>query len=151
MIELDQARELLFRACPPVRPVMLDVADAAGCVLAAEVTAGAAVPPFDNSSVDGYAVRSADLAGNGTRLEVLGTVFAGSVADRPVAAGQTWKVMTGAPLPAGADAVVMVEDSSASHDAPLGNPGDQVELRRDVRVGAGVRRAGSDIRSGDSL
>jgi molybdopterin molybdotransferase len=151
MIELDQARELLFEACPPVRPVMLDVADAAGCVLAAEVIAGAAVPPFDNSSVDGYAVRSADLAGNGTRLEVLGTVFAGSVADRPVAAGQTWKVMTGAPLPAGADAVVMVEDSSASQDAPLGNPGDQVELDRDVRVGAGVRRAGSDIRAGDSL
>src|SRR6185437_11525099 len=109
MIELDQARELLFEACPPVRPVMLDVADAAGCVLAAEVTGTAAVPPFDNSSVDGYAVRDADLHQAGTKLEVLGTVFAGSVADRPVEAGQAWKVMTGAPLPPGADSVVMVE------------------------------------------
>src|SRR5258708_6205698 len=104
MIELDQARQLLFEACPPVQPVLLDVPDAAGCVLAAEVTAGAAVPPFDNSSVDGYAVRAGDLRGT-TRLQVLGTVLAGSVADRPVAAGQAWKVMAGAPLPAGADTV----------------------------------------------
>src|SRR6185437_3095375 len=100
MIELDQARELLFHACPPVQPVMLDVVDAAGCVLAAEVTATATVPPFDNSSVYGYAVRAADLHKAGTKLAVLGTVFAGSVADRPIEAGQAWKVMTGAPLPA---------------------------------------------------
>jgi len=150
MIELDQARQLLFASCPPVQPVLLDVAAAAGCVLAAEVTAGAAVPPFDNSSVDGYAVRVEDLHG-ATRLQVLGTVFAGSVADRPVEAGQAWKVMTGAPLPAGADTVVMVEHSSASPDAPLGNPGDQVELYRDVPVGTGIRRAGSDVRPGDLL
>jgi molybdopterin molybdotransferase len=150
MIELDQARQLLFAACPPVQPVLLDVPDAAGCVLAAEVTAGAAVPPFDNSSVDGYAVRAGDLRGT-TRLQVLGTVMAGSVADRPVGAGQAWKVMTGAPLPAGADTVVMVEDSSASPAAPLGNPGDQVELYRDVPVGTGIRRAGSDVRPGELL
>ncbi|HEX4729441.1 MAG TPA: hypothetical protein VH298_16655, partial [Jatrophihabitans sp.] len=62
MIELDQARQLLLAACPPVQPIMLDVPDAAGCVLAAEVTGTTAVPPFDNSSVDGYAVRARDLA-----------------------------------------------------------------------------------------
>ncbi|HET6210578.1 MAG TPA: gephyrin-like molybdotransferase Glp [Jatrophihabitans sp.] len=152
MIELDQARRLLFAACPPVRPVQLDVAEAAGCVLAADVTAGGDVPPFDNSSVDGYAVRAADLAGAGgepVRLRVLGTVPAGSVADAPVRSGQAWKVMTGAPLPAGSDAVVMVEDSSAGPDAPLGSAGDQVALRREVPVGAGVRRAGSDVRAGE--
>jgi molybdopterin molybdotransferase len=152
MIELDQARQLLFAACPPVQPIMLDVPAAAGCVLAAEVTASAAVPPFDNSSVDGYAVRAADLTGTPpTRLQVLGTVLAGSVADRPVEAGQAWKVMTGAPLPAGADTVVMVEDSSASPDAPLGTPGDQVELYRDVPLGTGIRRAGSAVRPGELL
>ncbi|HEU5269217.1 MAG TPA: gephyrin-like molybdotransferase Glp [Jatrophihabitans sp.] len=152
MIELAEARRRLLAACPVPRPVELPTAEAAGCVLAADVSASAAVPPFDNSSVDGYAVRSADVRtaapDQPVELAVLGTVFAGSVAGEPVAAGRTWKVMTGAPLPAGADAVVMVERSSASRDDPRGRAGDTVQLFAKVKPGAGIRLAGSDVAAG---
>lgn len=152
MIELDEARERLLAACPAPVPVELAVAEADGCVLAADVSATGDVPPFDNTSVDGYAVRAAELAAASpdrpVTLEVLGSVLAGSVADRPLGAGQTWKVMTGAPLPAGADAVVMVENSSATQGNPLGSPGDRVALSAAVPAGTGIRRAGSDVRAG---
>jgi molybdopterin molybdotransferase len=153
MIELAEARRQLLAACPTIRPVELQVVDAAGCVLAADVSAATAVPPFDNSSVDGYAVRSADVPvaspERPIRLRVLGTVLAGAVAGSPVEAGTTWKVMTGAPVPAGADAVVLVERSSASRERPLGAPGDTVELFAPARPGAGIRRTGSDLAAGE--
>ena len=146
---------MLLAACPRIEPAQLDSADADGCVLAADVIAPADVPPFDNSSVDGYAVRSADLAGaaagNPVGLEVLGSVLAGSVAGRPVGAGQAWKVMTGAPVPDGADAVVMVERTSATREQQLGAAGDRVEVFAEVAPGAGIRRAGSDVRAGERV
>ncbi|HJQ00819.1 MAG TPA: gephyrin-like molybdotransferase Glp [Jatrophihabitans sp.] len=155
MIELADAQRQLLAACPPMQPAFLQVADAAGCVLAADVVAGGDVPPFDNTSVDGYAVRAVDVraaaADEPVELLVLGTVPAGTVADRAVEPGQTWKVMTGAPAPAGADAVVMVEDSSASPAVPLGSAGDRVALYRAVSPGAGLRKAGSDVRTGDRV
>jgi molybdopterin molybdotransferase len=155
VIDLAEARRVLLAACPRVEPVLLESADADGCVLAADVIAPAHVPPFDNSSVDGYAVRASDLAGATesapVRLEVLGSVLAGSVADRPVGPGQAWKVMTGAPVPAGADAVVMVEKTSATREQQLGAAGDQVEVLSEVRTGAAIRRAGSDVRAGDQV
>ncbi|HEX8093365.1 gephyrin-like molybdotransferase Glp [Jatrophihabitans sp.] len=155
MIDLAEARRVLLAACPRIEPVQLDSAGADGCVLAADVFAPANVPPFDNSSVDGYAVRTADLAGaaedSPVRLEVLGSVLAGSVAGRPVGPGQAWKVMTGAPVPEGADAVVMVERTSATRTEQLGAAGDRVEVLSEVRPGAGIRRAGSDVRAGDRV
>lgn len=154
MIELEEASRQLLAGCPaPPRPLMINSADAADCVLAEDVVATGNVPPFDNASVDGYAVRTADLigasAGQPAVLQVLGSVLAGSVADQPVRPGTAWKVMTGAPLPPGADAVVMVEDSSASPGNPLGSRGDRVGLARSVQQGAGVRRVGGDIRTGE--
>jgi molybdopterin molybdotransferase len=153
MIDLDEARALLFAACPPVQPVELHVAEAVDCVLAADVYASGNVPPFDNASVDGYAVRASDVSGASPErpvvLEVLGSVLAGRVATTEVRAGETWKVMTGAPLPAGADAVVMVENSAATAADPLGNAGDRVRLRAAVNPGTGVRRAGSDVGGGE--
>ena len=155
MIDLAEARRVLLAACPRIAPVQLESADADGCVLAADVVAPANVPPFDNSSVDGYAVRTADLAGAAeaapVRLAVLGSVLAGSVADRPVGPGQAWKVMTGAPVPAGADAVVMVERTSATREQQLGAAGDVVEVLGEVSPGAGIRRAGSDVPAGDRV
>lgn len=155
MIELADARRTLLAACPSLAPVALPTADADGCVIAADVVAGHAVPPFDNTSVDGYAVRAADTAAatadEPVYLDVLGSVLAGSVADRPVEPGQTWKVMTGAPLPAGADAVVMVERTSASAGSQLGGPGDRVAVLASVRAGAGIRRTGSDVAPGETV
>lgn len=155
MIDLAEARRLLLDACPPLAPVQLDSADADGCVLAADVIAPADVPPFDNSSVDGYAVRAADLAGaseaSPVTLEVLGSVLAGAVATGPVQPGRTWKVMTGAPVPPGADAVLLVERTSATRTEQLGAAGDRVRAFAEVRVGAGIRRAGSDVRAGQPV
>jgi molybdopterin molybdotransferase len=153
VIDLAEARRRLLAACSRIEPVQLDSAGADGCVLAADVVAPGNVPPFDNSSVDGYAVRAADLAGaaesSPVRLEVLGSVLAGSVAGQPVGPGQAWKVMTGAPVPEGADAVVMVEKTSATREQQLGAPGDRVEVLGEVEPGTGIRRAGSDVRAGD--
>ncbi|MGI8665511.1 MAG: molybdopterin molybdotransferase MoeA [Jatrophihabitans sp.] len=155
MIELDEARHRLLAACPPTEPVLVRVDEATGCVLAADVLAAGNVPPFDNSSVDGFAVQATDAAAasaaNPVDLEVLGSVLAGSVADRPVRSGQSWKVMTGAPLPDGADAVVMVEHTAASPERPLGSAGDLLSLNAPVQRGTGVRRAGSDVRAGDRV
>ncbi|HEX8306024.1 MAG TPA: gephyrin-like molybdotransferase Glp [Jatrophihabitans sp.] len=155
MIDLADARRLLLAACPRLEPALLDSAGADGCVLAADVVAPADVPPFDNSSVDGYAVRTSDLAGaaehSPVRVEVLGSVLAGSVAGQPVGPGQAWKVMTGAPVPAGADAVVMVEKTSATRERQLGAPGDRVEVLGEVGPGAGIRRASSDVRAGEEV
>jgi molybdopterin molybdotransferase len=153
MIELADARAALLGAFTRPQPVQVAVWEAAGCVLAADVTAAGDVPPFHNTAVDGFAVRSVDVSGASAQapveLEVLGSVLAGTVAGSPVTAGRTWKVMTGAPLPDGADAVVMVEQSSASADNPTGQPGDRVLLSQAVAAGTGVRAAGSDVGAGE--
>ena len=81
-------------------------------MLAADVVAGEVVPPFDNSAVDGYAVRAVDLVDAPTELVVVDEIAAGAAAGRPVGAGEAIRIMTGAPLPPGATAVAMVEDST---------------------------------------
>ncbi len=152
MIELDLARQQLLAACPVVEPVEVHSFDALDCVLADDVVAATDVPPFDNSSLDGYAVRWHELTGadrdRPARFEVLGSVLAGQVADRPIGPGQAWKVMTGAPLPAGADVVVMVENSSATQQDSQAMAGDEIELYTQPRLGAGVRRAAGDVARG---
>ncbi|MEX2559554.1 MAG: hypothetical protein WD403_06545, partial [Pirellulales bacterium] len=111
MITVEEAlKRVLARARP--RPAEITpVADALGLVLAEEVTSDVDSPPHDKSIVDGYAVVAADLAGGEARLEVLEEIVAGAVPTRQVAAGQATRLMTGAPLPPGADAVVMVENA----------------------------------------
>ena len=126
----------------PARNVPLD--EACGLVAAADVLAADPVPPFDNSGMDGFAVRAADLAGataqGPVRLRVIEDLPAGRVATGAVEAGTAMSIMTGAPLPAGADAVVPVESTRSS--------GGQVEILRAVREGANVRRAGEDLAPG---
>jgi len=140
-------REALVRvletAAPlPARRVPLD--EAAGLVAAADVASPGPVPPFTNSGMDGYAVRAADVAGAsaGTpvRLRVTGDLPAGRVAGGAVTPGTAQRIMTGAPIPDGADAVVPVEGTSGDAD--------QVEVRRAVRAGANVRLAGEDLAPG---
>jgi molybdopterin molybdotransferase len=132
-------------AVSPARRVPLD--EALGLVAAADVTCPGPVPPFDNSGMDGFAVRAADVAGataqTPVRLRVVEDLPAGRVADRAVDPGTAHRIMTGAPLPAGADAVVPVEGTSSA--------GDHVEIRRAVREGANVRRAGEDLAAGVSV
>ncbi len=114
---------------------------ARGLVLSADVVAPHAVPPFANSGVDGFAVRSADATVVPVELVVIGDLPAGAAATIPVRPGTAIRIMTGAPIPEGADAVVMVEDTAIE--------GDRVSIRRAARPGDHVRPAGGDFAAGD--
>jgi molybdopterin molybdotransferase len=114
---------------------------AAGRVLAESVAADRDIPSLTNSAMDGYAVRGIGLdAQPPVRLRVIGDLAAGYVSDLTVATGQAVRIMTGAPVPAGADTVVRFEDTSLD--------GDVVEILRAPRPGANVRQAGEDVRAG---
>ena len=141
---LEDAQAFVLESCPPLPVVEVARREALGLVLAAPVIAGEIVPPFDNTAVDGYAVRSADVAGAPVELLVVGEIAAGAAPDRAVGPGEAVRIMTGAPMPDGADAVVMVEDSERVGD-------DRVLLTRAVDAGAALRRAGDDVRIGDRI
>jgi molybdenum cofactor synthesis domain-containing protein len=142
VIPLDEARSIVLTACPPAPPVPSASRDALGCVLAAPVVATEAVPPFANTSVDGYAVRAADTATVPAVLRVVDELRAGQAPEREVGSGEAIRIMTGAPMPGGADAVVMVEDTERRGD-------DGVEVRVAVEAGSSVRPAGDDVVPGD--
>jgi molybdenum cofactor synthesis domain-containing protein len=142
VIPLDDAQQLVLSSCPVLGPRPIALADAVGLVLAADVVSPEDVPPFANTAVDGYAVRAVDVATAPVELTVVGEVAAGAATDRRLGAGETIRVMTGAPIPPGADAVVMVEDSE-----PIDT--DRVRLVRSVAGGAAVRGVGDDIHAGD--
>lgn len=141
---LEDAQSFVIGACPPLAPVTVSFVEAEGCVLADAVIAAEEVPPFDNTAVDGYAVRASDTSSPPVELPVVDEVAAGAAADRELGAGEAIRIMTGAPMPVGADAVVMVEDT-----ARLGD--DVVRIDVSVEPGAAVRRAGDDVRPGDLL
>jgi len=143
MIPLAEAQVFVAGLAEPLpaRPTALD--QVVGTVLAESVVSAERVPPFANSAMDGFAVRAADVAAAPVLLEVVGTVAAGSVATTPLGAGQAYRIMTGAPVPPGADAVVMVEWCETD--------GDRVRVGRPVGPGTNVRPAGDDIEVGDEV
>lgn len=127
----------------------MDASEAAGLVLAEAVVASELSPPWANSAVDGYAVRAVDLAVAPADFEVIGEVAAGGWSQLVCGPGQAIRIMTGAPLPAGVDAVVMVEDSEMLSKTKAGHH--VVRLHRNVEPGQAVRAAGEDMRPGDQL
>ncbi len=145
MIHESEALQFVLDRCPalPVRRVAL--ADATWLVLAEAVAAGEDVPPFANSAVDGYAVIAADVADAPVELVVVGEVAAGAHTTRGLAPGEAIRIMTGAPVPAGADAMVMVEDTERL------DGGARVLVRRNVQPGDAVRAVGDDVLAGTHL
>ena len=130
--------------------------EALGQVLAEEIRATFPVPPRANSSMDGYAVRSADIAGAGSSqevtLRVVGQLAAGAVPETSVGSGLAVRIMTGALIPEGADAVVPFEETDELERAQRGEAaGDSVGIRLALPAGANVRSAGEDIREGDRI
>lgn len=113
-----------------------------GLVLAADVVAAEQVPPFENSAVDGYAVLAADTRNAPVELPVVAEVAAGAATDHVLVSGEAIRIMTGAPMPLGADAVVMVEQTER-----IGH--DRVRVLTPVNSGAAVRLAGDDVQPGD--
>ena len=109
MIPLEEARQYVLSVAQPLEPVMIPVAEALGAVLAEQIVSDEAIPPFANTAMDGFAVRSIDVAEAPCQLDIVGTVAAGPAPDVTVGPGQAARIMTGAVIPPGADAVVMVE------------------------------------------
>jgi molybdopterin molybdotransferase len=143
MQPVDEYLAEILAAIVPLAPRELSLADAYGAVAAEDVTARWPLPPFDNSAMDGYAVRAAEVAGAPVTLPVDGEIAAGDTSGRALAPGTCIQIMTGAPLPAGADAVVQFELT----DSGTG----QVLIREPVEAGTHVRVRGGDAVPGDLL
>ncbi|MEZ5372424.1 MAG: molybdopterin molybdotransferase MoeA [Microthrixaceae bacterium] len=141
MIPLEEARSFVLGLGSPVETIEVPVADSDGLVLAADIVAAEAVPGDDNSAMDGWGVRSADATEAGVTLRVVGRRLAGVADERlAVGPGEAVRIMTGAPIPSGVDAVEMVERSD--------DLGDRVRLHQAVPVGQFIRRAGEDVTAG---
>lgn len=142
-----EALETVLEHTPVLGPETVAVPDALGRVLAEAVVAPRELPPADNSAMDGYAVRAADCAGAAeatpVRLPVAFEVPAGAPAIPRLGAGSAARILTGAPLPPGADAVVRQEDAERE--------GDRVAIRARPAPGDHVRRAGEDVRRGEDV
>ena len=144
MLIVEEAQERVLMAFAPLGSERVSVLDAVGRFLAEDVSSSVDIPPHDNSSMDGYAVRASDTAGasvkSPTTLTVLADLPAGYVSEREVVPGTAIRIMTGAPLPSGADAVVKVEDTASTDD--------HVRVFDEVPPGNYVRPAGEDVRHG---
>ncbi|WPH22378.1 molybdopterin molybdotransferase MoeA [Variovorax paradoxus] len=146
LMALDEAlASLLAKALPKLPAESVATFDADGRVLAQDIVSALTVPPRDNSSMDGYAVRVADCAAPGAVLQVAQRIPAGTVGT-PLAAGTAARIFTGAQIPEGADAIVMQEDTQ-----PVPQEGTLGAVRIDVAPAAGqwIRRAGEDVAAGD--
>ncbi len=155
MISLAQARRFVLERVTVLDPVTMPLAEALGCVAAEAIVATEPVPPFANTAMDGFAVRARDTVGAGTapvRLELVGTLAAGSAFAGEIGPGQALRIMTGAPMPAGADAVVMVE-RTALVPAVAGDDGgvEAVLIGAPARPGDHVRPVGDDFGAGQQV
>ncbi|MDP9403018.1 MAG: molybdopterin molybdotransferase MoeA [Actinomycetota bacterium] len=145
LLPVSAARATVLRGCHRLHPAAVPLAQALGLVTSVPIQAETDVPPFANSAMDGYAVRAADTVAAPVRLVVVGTIAAGAPPRPGVGAGEAVRIMTGAPLPAGADAVVMVEDTVAHED------GDAVTINRSAREGDHIRGPGEDVAAGQEV
>jgi molybdopterin molybdotransferase len=150
-ITVEAHQSAILRAITPLAPVSAALAAAEGCVLAEDVAAKVSLPSFDNSSMDGYAIQAVDTDHSSERspatLPVIAEIAAGDTAGYRLSPGTAIKIMTGARMPAGADAVVPVEWTSGGAD-PAANP---VKIYRPVKAGNSVRYAGGDVVAGETL
>lgn len=147
LLSVDEARARILEEVGPLGVERVAIAEAHGRVLAEAVVAPGDIPERDNTAMDGYAVRAEDVAAARddapVRLTVVETLAAGYVATARVERGTAIRIMTGAPMPDGADAVVIVEHTTTD--------GDEVVVTRPSRLGANIRRAGEDVRLGRTV
>lgn len=144
LLDVEQAMDKMLSTLTPAATESQDIAleQACGRILSEPVRSAFSIPPFDNSAMDGYALRVADLNQNNT-LKLVGKSFAGEPFAGSLEAGQTVRIMTGAVIPDGADAVVMQENCLAD--------GDNITFTGAAQVGDNIRRAGEDIGTGDAV
>jgi molybdopterin molybdotransferase len=147
MLKIAEASERILADIRPLEIETVPLRQALGRVLAEDIVATVTMPPWSNSSMDGYAVRSADITpvmtGERVKLRVVGTIAAGDFAKRPLKRGEAMRIMTGAPVPDGADSVIRKEDTDGGSE--------KVEIRDARDVWKNIRPAGEDFQRGDSL
>jgi len=147
MLTVAEASERILADIKPLDLETVPLRQALGRVLAEDVSATVTMPPWSNSSMDGYAVRSADItpvmSREPVKLRVVGTIAAGEFASRPLKRGEAMRVMTGAPVPDGADSVIRKEDTDGGTE--------KVEVRDARDVWKNIRPAGEDFQRGDLL
>lgn len=147
MLTVEEASARILADIRQLDPEQIPIAAALGRVCAEEITATITMPPWSNSAMDGYAVRSADispvLGGQPVKLRVVATIAAGGFAPRSLKRGEAMRIMTGAPIPEGADSVVRKEDTDEGKQ--------RVEIRDARDVWKNIRSAGEDYQRGDSL
>lgn len=147
MLSPSEASARILEDVRTLRPEEADTIDCVGRVLAADVVAGVTIPPWNNASMDGFAVRAADVgsatAQTPVRLPVVESIAAGRFPSRPLRAGEAMRIMTGARVPDGADSVVRIEDTDGGSDT--------VSINNARDSSRNVRPAGEDFRKGDVL
>jgi molybdopterin molybdotransferase len=147
MLTVAEASERILSEIKPLAPEAVPLRQALGRVLADDVSATVTMPPWSNSSMDGYAVRSADItpvmSGERVQLRVIATIAAGEFAPRALKRGEAMRIMTGAPIPGGADSVIRKEDTDGGSE--------KVEIREARDVWKNIRDAGEDFQRGDLL
>ena len=158
MISIEEARQQLLAQVQVLPEEKKHPLQALGQVLAEDVAAGFDIPPLDNTSMDGYALRAEDTAGaseaSPRELRVIGEVAAGYIFEGAVGPGTAVRIMTGAPIPEGADAVVPFEETDEPFTRPpegAGSLSGSVHVLKEAVTGANIRRAGEDVRTGDGL
>lgn len=147
MITVEEALKTILEKIPFKGVEKIPIGESLGRILAEDIVASRANPPMNNSAMDGYALISADIAAatpeNPVRLKVIADVAAGYVADQPLERGQAIRIMTGAPIPDGADAVIMQEDTDKD--------GEDVLIKDITELGENIRLAGEDVRAGETV
>ena len=143
LMSADDALARILAGVPTLPAVESPILDALGLVLAEDIAADRDVPPFRNSAMDGYAVRGDDVASAPVELRVVGEIAAGGFPDRSVGPGEAMRIMTGAPVPDGADTVVRVEDTD--------NASDLVTITVATPKGMAIRHAGEDLKAGERV
>jgi molybdopterin molybdotransferase len=150
MIKVDEALRIILNSIQALDSDTISLANASGRVLQQDIFSNSDIPAFDNSGRDGYALRSADTKDaspeSPCKLEVLEELKAGMMSSSEIKSGQAVKIMTGAPIPEGADSVIMVEDTEKSQGT---SHKPQVRIFKETTPGENIRRAGEDIKKGE--
>ncbi len=158
MISVEEARERILAVIDRLPPEDKPLAEALGQVLAEDISSPVTIPPLDNTSMDGYAVRAADTIGASesapVTLRVVGEVAAGYIFDGEIEPGTAVRIMTGAPIPRGADAIVPFEETDEPPGRNFGSFAkgrDSVGVLKAAGLGANVRSAGEDVQEGSEV
>ena len=152
MLSVEEAAERILAHFAPLSAERRPLLETLGQVLAEDAVAIRDIPPLDNSAMDGYAVQAADVAAASesapVALDVIGGIAAGELPSRAVVSGAAIRIMTGAPVPPGADAVIPFEETDETERRASGGDARRIGIKTSAPVGADVRPAGGDVRAG---